>query len=321
MTELKLFLTHTSAEIDLFFSREAVQELQDLGMVVCNPLDRRLTSAELLEYAGDAEVIISEWNTGMDRSFIENAKSLKAFIRSGVEINNVDFAAAKEAGIWIVNTPGQYVYPVVELTVGLMIALNRRIVDHTTSLRSGVKLPLVLTPELYGKTLSIIGMGVIGRRLAHVADALGMRILGYDPYVVTPPEGCEMTNLDELLREADYVSLHAAHTGQAEGLIRTRELALMKPTAFLINTSRGSLIDESALYDALVSGRLAGAALDVFHNEPTIVGNRLLTLPSVVSTPHIGGFSPETMRRQAFEVVNAVKDIAANRTPRHLVNR
>jgi len=318
---MNIFLTHQPSEIDEIYSWEAVNALREIGEVIMNPHERYLSSAEMTELAGDAAIIISEWNTGIDRNYIEANRNLKAFVRCGVEILNVDFAAAAAARVIIANTPGLYTYPVVEYTFGLMLAINRKLVEYATSLHKGIVMKKVPAPEFYGKTIAVIGLGAIGRRVASVAHAYGMKVLGVDPFVVSDVAHAEIASLDDALRHADYVTMHAKWSGETAGLLGRRELALMKPSAFIINTARGALIDEDALYEALADNRLAGAALDVFATEPEFLGNRLLTLPNVLATPHIAGYSPETLQRQAMQTVEVVKEIVAGKLPVHTVNR
>lgn len=320
MARPAIFLTHTAEELRLFYDQQAVEELRALGQVILNPRDHHLSSQELLQDARGCQIIISEWSTGADREFFAKANDLVAFIRSGVEIRNVDVEAASAAGVLVVNTPGLYVTPVVELVVAFMVCLARDVVNRCIMLRAGTHPPNRFGTELHGKTLGLIGYGDIARQLAQVAHHLGMRVLFADPYTTREDSYATRVDLDRLLAEADFVSLHAKWTSETEGMMGEEAFRKMKPTAFFINTARGALVNEQALFRALQEGRIGGAGLDVFGNEPYIVGNSLLTLPNVIATPHIGGITPETMKRQAVRTVEIVREILAGKIPAGTVN-
>jgi D-3-phosphoglycerate dehydrogenase len=313
------FLTHTDDELRLYYDSGALAALGAAGVVRRNPLGRRLTSADLAREAAGCAVIVSEWETGADAAVFAAVPALLAFVRCGVEHRNVDVEAATAAGVLVVNTPGRYVAPVVELTLAFMVCLARGVVDHATALRTGHRRPSRFGTELRGKTLGIVGFGDIGRALAGVARALGMEVCVTDPYVTAAPEATRLP-LPELLARSDFVSLHARWTPETEGMFGEAEFRRMKPTAYFINTARGALVDEAALARALQEGWIAGAALDVFRNEPDIAGNPLLGLPTVIATPHIGGITPETMRAQAWRTVEIVRELQAGRIPADSVN-
>lgn len=316
----RIFLTHTPDDLRRFYDGVALERLRALGEVRLHPTERHLTPPELLAAAGDAHFIISEWATGADAAFFREATALVAFIRCGVEIRNVDFPAAGAAGVLIVNTPGLYTTAVVELVLGLIICLARDVVNRCAALRRGQATADRFGSELRGKTLGLVGYGDIARALARAATHLGMRVVFADPYVEAGDAYGRAATFEELLGEADFVSLHAKWTPETEGLMGEAAFARMKPGAFFINTARGALVDEVALLAALQTGRLAGAALDVFGNEPEIVGNPLLAMPQVIATPHIGGITPETMRAQAARTVAIVEEILSGAIPRGSLN-
>lgn len=316
----EIFLTHTAEDLRLIYDQQAVDELRTLGRVMLNVRDHHLSSRELLEDARGCRIIISEWSTVADGEFFAKASDLVAFIRSGVEIRNVDVDAASANGVLVVNTPGLYVSPVVELVVAFMVCLARDVINRCTMLRAQTSPPGRFGTELCGKTLGLIGYGDIARRLAQVAYHLEMRVLFADPYVTSEDSCAARVNLDRLLAEADFVSLHAKWTSETEGMMGEEAFRKMKPTAFFINTARGALVDEQALFRALQEGRIAGAALDVFGNEPQIVGNPLLSLSNVIATPHIGGMTPETMKAQAARTVAIVRELLAGKIPTGTVN-
>lgn len=320
MARPAIFLTHTADDLGLIYDQQAVDELRTLGRVILNPRDHHLSYQELLQDARGCQIIISEWGTGADCEFFAKANDLVAFIRSGVEIRNVDVEAASANGVLVVNTPGLYVTPVVELVVAFMVCLARDVINRCMMLRARTSPPSRFGTELRGKTLGLIGYGDIARHLALVAYRLGMRVLFADPYVTSDDSFAVRVGLDRLLAEADFVSLHAKWTSETEGMMGEEAFRKMKPTAFFINTARGALVDEQALFRALQEGRIAGAGLDVFGNEPEIVGNPLLTLPNVIATPHIGGMTPETMKAQAARTVEIVREILAGKIPTGAVN-
>jgi D-3-phosphoglycerate dehydrogenase len=313
------FLTHTDEELRLYYDLDALGALPGEGTVRRNALGRRLTPAELAREAAGCAVIISEWETGADATLFAALPELVAFVRCGVEHRNVDVAAATAAGVLVVTTPGRYVAPVVELTVAFMVCLARGLVDHAAALRAGQRRPSRFGTELRGKTLGIVGFGHIGRALAGVATALGMEVCFADPYVSAAP-GVTRLSLPELLGRSDFVSVHAKWTPETEGMFGEAEFRRMRRTGYFINTARGALVDETALVRALREGWIAGAALDVFQNEPEIVGNPLLALPTVIATPHIGGITPETMRAQAWRTVEIVRELRAGQIPPGSVN-
>lgn len=307
MAITQILLTHTTQELPLLFSEAALNRLQQSGEVRLNPLDRHLTGAEMLDLAPKAEAIISEWATGMDAEYLRSATHLKVFVRSGVEILNVDMPCATELGVIIANTPGLYVTTVVELVVGFMINLAHNLVEKHNQLQKGVVTPQTVGFEIAGKTLGIVGFGDIGEHLAVVARALGMTVLTSDPYITSVPDHVTHLPLNELLTRSDFVSLHAKLTSETRGMIGFDQLKLMKPGAFLINTARGPIVDEDAVVEALESGHLGGAAFDVFATEPDYLASPLLNAPRVITTPHNGAFSFETMARQAEAAVRAVE--------------
>jgi D-3-phosphoglycerate dehydrogenase len=216
--------------------------------------------------------------------------------------NQVDIEAAKARGVVVANTPGRNANAVAEMTVGLAFALARRIPEaHSYVISGGWEDPL--TPytdlrgtELSGKTLGVVGLGAIGKRVARLGHALGMRVLGYDPYATTP-QYVAMSSLDELLSNSNFVTLHVPETPETIGMLNRERLALMQSTSYLINTASAALVDEAALVDALKAGGIAGAALDVYETHPVVPNSSLLKLNNVVLTPHIGGATAETVER------------------------
>jgi D-3-phosphoglycerate dehydrogenase len=257
----------------------------------------------LMDVVKDADVIVTRSSHRIDKTVIDNAKNLKIIARAGVGLDNIDVDYAIKRGIKIVSVPSASTEAVAELTMGLIIALARWIVSFDRSMHNGEWCKnSKLGVELAGKTLGIIGLGRIGSRVAKFAKMFGMRVIAYDPYV-SPRKAeklkVELTSLDDLLLESDFVSIHASLTSETRGLIGERELKLMKPTAFLINTARGAIVDENALIKALKEKWIAGAAIDVYTEEPLPKNHPLRKTENTILTPHIGGSTVETQKKIA----------------------
>ncbi|MEW6046816.1 MAG: hydroxyacid dehydrogenase [Bacillota bacterium] len=257
---------------------------------------------------------------------LQAARQLKVVGKHGVGVDNIDLGAARRLGVRVVHTPGANAQGVAELTAGLALALARRIALADRTLRAGGKLDRdgLWGTELYGKRLGVVGLGQIGRRVAELfRAAFSMEVWGYDPYLAAPEWeriGVRRVSfLDELLPVVDVLTLHLPLTPRTRGLIGRRELALMRPSAFVLNLARGGIVDEQALYEALRSGRLAGAASDVFEQEPPPADHPLLTLPQFVATPHVGAATAESMLRMGMAVVEEVLAVLEGREPRHPV--
>ncbi|MFO1310431.1 MAG: phosphoglycerate dehydrogenase [Burkholderiales bacterium] len=281
--------------------------------------DAPLTAARLLPHMRDAVAIVAGGER-IDADLIAAAPRMRVISRHGVGYDNVDIEAATRARIPVTITPGTNHVAVAELAMAMMIALARHIVPMRDALQRGewTRNPGI---ELAGKTLGIVGLGRIGKALAVRARAFEMRVLASDPdpdRALAGLDGIELTDLDALLSASDFVSLHAPATGDGAPLVRKRELDLMKREAYLVNTARGSLIDETALESALRAGRIAGAALDVFSREPPREC-ALLTLPNVLATPHIGGTLEAGRRTALLATRNALEVLAGGRCE-HTVN-
>lgn len=265
--------------------------------VVSNAVGRAYRAAELLDVLPEMDAII----TGTDEltaAVINASPRLKTIVKHGVGLETIDLEAARARGIVVSATPGSIHDSVADLTMALLLALARKIVpSHLTTREGGWKPFFGL--ELRDKTLGIVGLGRIGKAVCERAAGFGMRLIAYDPYpdqAFAAAHGLTFVSLDELLAVSDVVSLHAAAEQVGGALIDAAALDRMKPTALLINTARGALVDEEALAAALRQGRLAGAGLDAFVNEPP-TGSSLLDLDNVVLTPHIGGRTLDGQRR------------------------
>jgi len=267
----------------------------------------------------DADVIIARrWV--IDSEALTAARKLKGIVTAGVGVEKVDIETATELGIVVANSPGNYI-AVSEATLLLMNAVSKNMPLWIDAAKTG-KEPDGFTrgTELYGKTLGLVGLGRIGSRVAMLARAHGMEVLAYDPYV-KQSDAAELTSLEDVLRRSDFVSLHPILTPETRHLIGAEQLALMKPTAYLINTSRGGVVDEPALIEALRQGQIAGAGLDVFETEPPELDNPLLAMPNVIATPHALPRTLESARRCAEMTEENVLALLDGRLPPYLVNR
>jgi D-3-phosphoglycerate dehydrogenase len=253
-----------------------------------------------------------------DGAVIAASDRLRAISRYGSGVDRVDVDAATRHGIVITTTPGVNRVAVAELAIGLMFSLARSIPQVVINTRSGVW-ERVQGWELSGKTLGLIGFGAIGREVAIRALALGMHVLAYDPFSTVDLPGVQAVDLPVLLREAHIVSLHCAVTPETEGLINAGRIAQMRDGAYLVNTARGELVDEDALYAALKSGKLAGAASDVFRQEPP-EGSPLLTCDNLLATLHMGGTSRESTLRMPMMAAQNLVDVLHGRPNDHVIN-
>ena len=273
-------------------------------------IQTEITHDQLKETIQNYEAVIVRSRTKITKDIIENGKKLKAIGRAGVGLDNIDPEAAKNKGIKVFNTPEAPSRAVAELTTGLMLALARQIPKADNALKSGKWLKKELIGfELRGKTLGIMGFGNIGREVGRLARSLGMNILIHshdpiEPQIITELDAQEVPH-EELLQKSDILTIHIPFTKETYHSIGRNELQLMKPTACIINTSRGGVIDEAALTEALKTGRLAGAALDVYEEEPP-KNTELITLPNVICTPHIGAQTEEAQKSASTIIARKV---------------
>ncbi len=269
--------------------------------------------AELISSAKDYEVIIVRSRTKVTKEVINAASRAKIIARVGVGLDNVDVEAAEAKKIRVINAPEAASIAVAELAIGLMISLARSIprADSETKKGNWIKKELMGT-QLSGKYLGIVGVGNIGRNVGRMAKALRMNLIGYDPYPINREFISEtsmiVTDLNTLLESADFITCHVPSTLDTKHMFNAERLSKMKPTAFLVNTSRGEIIDENALYEALKNGRLGGAALDVFEVEPP-TNKLLLGLTNVICTPHIGAQTKEAQELASTVIAEKVIQI------------
>ena len=264
----------------------------------------------LLSAVADADAILVRSATKVDAEVIGAAKSLKVIARAGVGLDNVDIKTATNAGVMVVNAPTSNIISAAELTVGHILSLARHIPAAHSALAQGQwKRSKYTGVELYEKTVGIIGLGRIGALITARLQAFGTNVIAYDPYVTSARAqqlGVQLVTLDELLAQADFVTIHMPKTPETTGMISDDQLAQMKDTAFIVNVARGGLIDEDALYRALTTGTIAGAGLDVFVSEPP-QDSPLLALENVVVTPHLGASTDEAQEKAGVSVARSVR--------------
>ncbi len=264
----------------------------------------------LLAALATADAIIVRSATRVDAEALAQAARLRVVARAGVGLDNVDVDAATRAGVMVVNAPTSNIVSAAEHAVGLLLAVARNVPQAAASLRDGQWRRSAFTGvELNGKVAGILGLGRIGLLVAERLTAFGMRVIAYDPYVPAAraaQAGVRLASLDELLAEADFISVHLPKNAETAGLLGDRELHLVKPTVRIVNAARGGIVDEHALALALKEGRVAGAGIDVFAAEPA-TGNPLLEFPSVVGTPHLGASTSEAQEKAGTQVARSVR--------------
>jgi D-3-phosphoglycerate dehydrogenase len=299
-------------------AKEALVLLRSHGCTVdLFSKDHPLSSLELREKIPGYDALILGLDD-CDASVIEAADNLKAISRNGAGYDKVDLEAARGKNIVVMYAPGMNTVGVAELTIGLIYSLARDLPRVSTAAKEG-KWQRSQGWELSGKTLGIIGLGAIGREVAKRALANDMRVIAYDPYAKAY-SSVKLTDLDSVIQQADILSLHTALTPETQHLINARSLSNMKNGAYLVNTARGGLVDEVALYNALKSKELAGTAMDAFEVEPP-EGNPLLELDNFIATPHIGANTKESVARANLQAAKNVLDILQGRENQFILNR
>jgi len=286
---------------------EGIKLLEEKGYQVTRAWDTPKT--ELPKIIADYDVLIVRSATKVKGELLDNAKKLKVIARAGEGLDNIDFKKVNSLGIALVNTPHVSFMSVAELTIGHLLALARSIVQGTISLREGKweKEKLIGT-EVNGKTLGIIGCGYIGKTVERLAISLGMNVLGVEECVYD-----RFVPLAEMLPQADFITIHVPLTPHTKHMISTKEFNMMKDGVMLIDCSRGGVVDQEALYQALVSGKVKGAALDVFEDEPP-KNSKLLTLNNVIATPHVGAQTYEAQLKASVQIAKRVIE-ALEKTP------
>ncbi|MBA7498439.1 Hydroxypyruvate reductase [subsurface metagenome] len=288
-------------------------------VILVNP-----TVENIKKRVADVEGIILRTNIKITREIIEAAPNLKVISRTGAGVDNIDVAAATEKGILVCHAPGVNSISVAEHTLALMMAMAKQLkaVDQAVHQDNWKIRYASKAEDLDGKTLGLVGIGRIGSLLAQKCRlAFNMKIIAYDPYV-KQAEGVELcSSLDQIFIQSDFISIHVPYTKETSHLVNARLLSLMKSDSYLINTSRGSVVDEEALIEALKNASIAGAGLDVFEKEPPSLDNPLLKFNNVITTSHSAGLNRDCERKLAIEAAQAVIDLLEGRQPKHIYNK
>jgi D-3-phosphoglycerate dehydrogenase / 2-oxoglutarate reductase len=313
---LKILLTHSPEAMKLYYGERALAGLRAVGDVVLHQKASPLEGEALIEAAKDCDLIVSYRQSPGPAELFQSLPRLKAFLRCAIDIRNVDVAAASKAGVLVTQASAGFVTSVTELVVGFMVDLARGVNPATHFYHHNRVPPARMGRELKGSTLGVIGYGAIGKEVVRVAKALGMRVLINDPYV----KGIDQVSLDELFSSSDFVVPLAVATAETENLINEKTLKQMKRGAFLINVSRGNLVDEDALEAALKSGHLGGCAMDVGRAPDQMPTLKLASRPDVIATPHIAGLTQPAIEHQSLETVAQAGEIVKGRAPKGAVN-
>ena len=316
----KVFITHSPAALAHYYGPRALAALEALAEVRRRSDDRPWTAESLAAAAQGCDIIVSDRSAEGCATLLKSLPSLLAFCRCAVDIRNIDVAAASEQGILVTQASAGFMNSVAEWTLGVMIDLSRHISHAVLQYRAGETPMVSMGSELRGATLGLVGFGQIGRALTDIALALGMRVVVHDPHVVVANPALQQLGFDELLAVADHVVCLALATPATENLFDTAAFSAMKPGAKFINASRGNLVDESALLDALDSGHLGGCAMDVGRAPDQMPSPALARHPRVIATPHIGGLTPPAIEHQSLETVEQVQAILKGRVPQGAVN-
>ncbi|HWF20186.1 MAG TPA: phosphoglycerate dehydrogenase [Verrucomicrobiae bacterium] len=297
------------------------QQCKDFNVTV---LKQRLSEAELLPLVKDVEAMVVRSETKITRAVIEAAPKLRVVGRAGVGVDNVDVEAATQRGIVVMNTPSGNTISTAELTFSMLMSLARKIPQANASMKAGEwNRKAFQGVELYNKTLGILGMGRIGTEVARRAIVFGMRVLAYDPYLTISRANAlqvELVELDEIFTRCDFITVHMPMSEETRGMINAAAFAKMKPNARVLNCARGGIINEADLYEAVKSGKIAGAALDVYETEPLPKDFPLRDLPQVIMTPHLGASTEEAQENVGIEVAEAITDYLLNGAVRNAVN-
>lgn len=320
MTTPLILLTHTPDMRRNYYGDRALVGLQQLGTVRLHEADDPLDAAGLVRAAQGAQIIVSDRNTPGYGEVFGQLPDLVAFLRVAVDIRNVDVPAASRAGVLVTHASRTWVPAVSELVIGHMISIARKVPQMVAAYHTGDAAEATMGRQLNGSVAGIIGYGPLGRNVADLLLAFGMTVLVSDPYVKVERDGIEQVSVDDLVQRADFVVPLAVATEETENLIGEAQLRAMKPTAYLVNLSRGNLIDEAALERALDEHWIAGAALDVGRAPDQMPSPHLARRPDVIATPHMGGLTPAGMEGQALETVSQVREILQGKAPDGAVN-
>jgi D-3-phosphoglycerate dehydrogenase / 2-oxoglutarate reductase len=316
----RVLVTHPSTRLASYFGKEALARLRAIADVSLNPADADLDTAALIHAARDAQIVIAYRQTAFAAQVFESLPALRAVVRCAVDIRTIDVAAASRHGVLVTQASAGFMTAVSEWIVGVMIDLARHISSADAQYKFTGSATARMGRELRGACLGIIGYGQIARQLCPLAQALGMRIVVSDPHARAQAPGVDQVALASLLAQADFVVCLAPATPETENLMDAAAFAAMRPGSFFVNAARGNLVDDAALAQALDSGHLAGAALDVGRAPDQMPAPALARHPRVVATPHIGGLTPPAIEHQALETVAQVAALLAGHLPPGAVN-
>lgn len=311
-----VLLTHTPDMLANYYGDRALAALRALCDVRLNDTGKVLDAAALAKLAQGCEIIVSDRQTpGPAEFFAQAPASLAAFLRVAVDIRNIDVAAASKIGVLVTHATPGFIASVAEQTIGFMVDLGRHVSRYTADYRAGHDPESVMGRQLAGATLGILGYGAIGQYLARLGVALGMKVMVSDPFKTITDPDITQAGLEDVLKTSDFLVCLVIANEKTENLMNRAAFALMKKTAFFINMSRGNLVDEKALEDALDRKVIAGAAMDVGRAPDQKPSLFLARRPDVIATPHTAGLTPDAAEHQAFDTVNQVRDILAGKMP------
>lgn len=316
----RILLTHSPEARANYYGARALAGLQALGEVKLHEGAAPLEGEALIQAAAGCQVIVSYRQSPGPAAVFERLPGLVAFVRCAVDIRNVDVPAASRAGVLVTQASAGFVPAVAEMVLGFMVDLGRGVTRSVADYRAGRVPQAAMGRELRGSTLGIIGYGAIGRRVAAMGVALGMRVLACDPYVKIDDPGVEQVEQDAVLANSDFVVPLAVASAETENLMNDAAFGKMKRGAFFINVSRGNLVDEAALARALDSGRLGGCAMDVGRAPDQMPTPALAARADVIATPHTAGLTMPAIEHQSLETVAQVAEILKGRAPKGAVN-
>lgn len=315
-----VLVTHPRERLATYFGDDALSALRKVADVRLNQGDTDLSGQALIDAARDCTVMIAYRQTPVDADVLASLPGLCAVVRCAVDIRTIDVVAASANGILVTQASAGFMASVSEWIVGAMVDLGRHLTESTLAYRAHGMAQPRMGRELRGASLGVIGFGQIARYLCSVAQALGMRVLVTDPFVTVDAPGIEQTAMADLLTRSDFVVCLAPANAATENMMDARAFAAMREGSFFINAGRGNLVDEPALLQALDSGHLAGAALDVGRAADQMPSPVLARHAKVIATPHVGGLTPPAIEHQALETVAQTADILQGRIPPGAVN-
>ena len=316
----RILLTHPPEALKNYYGEKALAGLRALGEVRLNTGERELDVRELIDAARGCELIVSYRGTPGFAELFDACPDLVAFSRCAIDIRNVDVAAASRNGILVTQASAGFIASVSEWVIGAMVDLGRSLTDSTATYRAGRVPPARMGTQLDGSTVGIIGYGQIARRLAALCLALRMRVVVCDPHARVDDPAIVQADLEGLLAASDFVVCLAIADASTENLMDARAFGRMKRGAWFVNASRGNLVDEAALAEALDSGHLAGCAMDVGRAPDQMPTPALARHPKVIATPHVAGLTPQAIEHQSLETVAQAAEILRGRAPKGSVN-